>query len=193
MKCSFARRLVSLSTVCLMVAVAGSALAQAVSDDDKKFVDAALKGGMGEVELGHLAVDKGASPDVKEFGQKMVTDHTRLGNKMKTVATGIGVTPPSGASVEAMATKAKLELLSGKTFDDEYIKSMVKAHEDDLQAFRNEAASGASPAVKRAAKEGATIVQEHLAMIRKIAAAHNVSVSMNSSKPSPYGSDYRGR
>jgi putative membrane protein len=188
-KRSFVHRLASLSAFCLLVAASITVLAQAPSDDDKKFVDAALKGGIGEVELGHLATDKGVSSDVKEFGQKMVTDHTRLGNKMKTLATDIGVTPPNGAGVEAMATKTKLELLSGKTFDDEYIKAMVKDHEDDLQAFRNEATNGVSPAVKRAAREGATVVQEHLAMIRKIAAAHNVSVSMNTLKPSPY----RGR
>jgi len=52
---------------------------------------------------------------------------------------------------------------------------MVKDHEDDLQAFKNEAANGTSPAVKRAAHQGETVVAEHLEMIRKIAQAHNVS------------------
>lgn len=193
MKSSLLKRLASISASCLLIAATSAALAQQASDSDKKFVDEALKGGMAEVDLGHLAADKAASDDVKAFGQKMVTDHTRLGDQMKTVANDIGVNPPEGTSAEGLATKAKLSMLSGKTFDDEYIKAMVKDHEEDLKAFRNEAMNGTSPEVKRAARQGATVVQEHLAMIRKIAAAHNVSVSMNSAKPSPYGPAYRGQ
>ena len=159
----------------LLLATASAAFGQAPSDDDKHFVEAALKGGMGEVELGKLAAQKGASDDVKMFAQKMVTDHTKLGDKMKAVAAEIGVKPPDMSNAGSMAEKTKLEVLSGKTFDDAYISAMVKDHEDDLQAFKNEAANGTSPAVKRAAHQGETVVAEHLEMIRKIAQAHNVS------------------
>jgi putative membrane protein len=66
-------------------------------------------------------------------------------------------------------------VLSGKSFDDAYISAMVKDHEEDLQAFKNEAANGSSPEVKRAAHQGEMVVSEHLEMIRKIAQTHNVS------------------
>ena len=152
------------------------------SDDDKHFVEAALKGGMGEVELGQLAVKKGNSDDVKQFAQKMVDDHTKLGDKMKTVAGDIGVNPPGTESVGGMATKAKLEVLSGDAFDKAYIGAMLKDHEDDLAAFKKEAADGSSAEVKTAARQGETVVAHHLMMIRKIAQAHNVSASAG--KPS---------
>ena len=138
---------------------------------------------MSEVDLGQLAVKKGNSEDVKTFGQKMVDDHTKLGDKMKTVAGDIGVTPPSVQSAGGMATKAKLEVLSGDSFDKAYISAMVKDHEDDLADFKKEAMNGTSPEVKTAAREGATVVSHHLMMIKKIAAAHNVTASNH--KPSP--------
>jgi len=129
------------------------------SDDDKKFVEAALKGGMAEVDL----------------GQMMVTDHTRLGDKMKTVAADVGVTPPTMTTPSDVALKAKLELLSGDTFDKSYISAMVKDHEEDLKDFQKEAAGATSPEVKKAAHEGELVVRHHLTMIRKIAQAHNVT------------------
>jgi putative membrane protein len=172
----------SLSASFMFLAASSALYAQAASDDDKYFVEAAMKGGMAEVDLGQLAVKKGVSEDVKQFGQHMVDDHTRMGEKMKAVAGEIGVKPPDMTSASDMALKAKLELLSGDAFDKAYISAMVKDHEDDLADFKKEAATGSSPAVKNAARDGETIVARHLAMIRKIAQAHNVSASFR--KPS---------
>jgi putative membrane protein len=177
------QRLVSIAASLLLTAAPIAVIAQAgASDDDKHFVEAALKGGMAEVELGKLAADKGASEDVKMFGRKMVEDHTKMGDQMKTVAAKVGVTPPSMSGAEAMAEKAKLEMLSGKSFDDAYIKAMVKDHEEDLADFKKEAETGTSPSVKNAARQGETVVSHHLAMIRKIAQDHNVTASYR--KPS---------
>jgi len=160
----------------LALSATTAAMAQtAASDSDKHFVDAALKGGMAEVELGKLAENKGASEDVKRFGARMVTDHEKLGDKMKAVAGQIGVTPPDMTTASDMALKAELEVLSGKSFDDAYISAMLKDHEQDLDDFKKEVSDASSPAVKRAAQLGETVISQHLEMIRKIAKAHGVS------------------
>src|SRR5258707_15546610 len=49
---------------------------------DKMFLRKAAQGGLAEVQLGHLAVQKAGSQEVKDFGQKMVADHTALNNEM---------------------------------------------------------------------------------------------------------------
>jgi putative membrane protein len=166
----------SICASAVLLAATSAAFAQSnASNDDKKFVEAALKGGMSEVDLGNLAVKKGASEDVKHFGQMMVEDHTKLGDKMKTVASEVGVTPPSMTTPSDIALKTKLEVLSGDTFDKAYISAMVKDHEEDLNDFKKEAAGATSPAVKKAAHEGELVVSRHLTMIRKIATAHNVT------------------
>jgi putative membrane protein len=142
---------------------------------DKHFVTAALRGGMAEVELGKLAAEKGTSDDVKQFGQKMVTDHTQLGDQMKQVAQQIGATQPSAMSAADLALVAKLKVLSGNAFDKAYIQAMVKDHENDLGDFNKEIAGGSSSVVKDAAREGAKVIQEHLDMIKKIAQTNNVA------------------
>jgi putative membrane protein len=145
------------------------------SASDKQFVSEALTGGMAEVQLGQLASQKSSSDDVKQFGQKMVEDHTRLGDRMKGVASQIGVTPPDSISPKDQALMARLHGLSREQFDRVYIRAMVRDHEKDLQAFKAEAASTSSPAVREAATQGEQIVSHHLDMIRQIAQSHNVT------------------
>jgi putative membrane protein len=171
------RAFVSLSWSCILLAASAAALAQASGDAsaaDKHFVNEALMGGMAEVQLGQLASQKGTSQDVKQFGQKMVEDHTKLGDQMKGVAGQIGVTPPTALSPQAQALKTRLDGLSGAQFDRAYIRAMVKDHEKDLKAFQGEAANGSSQAVKDAAGQGATVVSGHLDMIKQIASTHHV-------------------
>jgi putative membrane protein len=144
---------------------------------DKKFVHAALQGGMAEVEMGNMAAEHGTSDDVKQFGQKMVADHTDMGNQMKLVAQQIGVTPPDGISPMQKATELKLKALSGDAFDKAYIQSMLKDHREDLKEFKAEAASGQSDLVKDAATKGSTMIAEHLQMIEEIAKTHNIETA----------------
>jgi putative membrane protein len=136
---------------------------------DKVFVENALKGGMAEVQLGQLALQKSSNDDVKQFAQKMIDDHTKMGDQMKPIAQQIGVKIPNGPSSKDKSTIAKLQVLNGDAFDKAYIKDMVKDHKTDLNDFKSEAQNGSNPAVKDAASQGAQIVNEHLQMIQQIA------------------------
>jgi putative membrane protein len=157
-------------------AVAQNGMSGQASPADKHFVKEALMGGMAEVQLGQLAEQKASSDDVKQFGQKMVEDHTKLGDQMKGVAGQIGVTPPSAVAPKEQALMTRLQGMSGEQFDKAYIRAMVRDHEKDLQAFKTEASSGTSPAVKDAANQGAQVVSGHLDMIKQIAETHHVNM-----------------
>ncbi len=146
------------------------------SQADKMFAKKALQGGMAEVQLGQLAAQNGGSQDVKDFGQKMVTDHTKLGDQMKPIAQQMGVTPPSSVSAKDQALMTKLQGESGKQFDNTYIKAMVKDHRMDSMEFRKEARMGKDQALKDAASNGEQVIQEHLQMIEQIAKTHHVMV-----------------
>ena len=152
-----------------------------ISGTDRLFVKEALQGGMAEVELGQLAAEKGASDDVKQFGQQMVEDHGKLGDKMREVASQVDVKPPDSISGKDRALKVKLQALSGEEFDKAYIRAMVKDHKKDLDDFKIEASNGASP-VKDAATQGQEIIAHHLEMIRQIAEVHGVADTKSSGK-----------
>jgi putative membrane protein len=142
---------------------------------DQEFVKKALEGGAAEVQLGQLAQQKSQSEDVKQFAQKMVEDHTRLGDRMKPIAQQLGVKEPKAPSKKEKALAAKLEALSGQQFDEAYIKAMVKDHKQDLKEFQNEAQTAQNPNVKQAAQQGVGVISQHLQLIEQIAQNHNVA------------------
>ena len=133
-----------------------------LSPADQKFVKEAAEGGMAEVELGQLAVQKASSNDVKKFGQRMVDDHTKANDKLKELASSKGISLPQSPSAKDEATKARLEKLSGEQFDKAYMKDMVKDHKEDVAAFQKESNSGKDSAVKSFASETLPTLQDHL-------------------------------
>ncbi len=139
------------------------------SSMDKKFVEHAMAGSSAEIKLGQMAQQKASSEQVKQFGQKMVEDHTKLNDQMKPIAEQMGVSMTSGVPSEDQGLQAKLDGLSGDAFDKAYMKAMVKDHEKDLKEFKKESKSGKSAAVKDAATQGSQVIQEHLQMAQQVA------------------------
>jgi putative membrane protein len=150
-------------------------LTLAAENPDAAFFKHAAEGGIAEVEAGTLAQSKGNSQAVKDFGSMMVTDHSAANDKLKGIAAQENISLPTTSSVKQMATKAKLELLSGDTFDKAYIKDQVVAHERTVTLFRKEIASGSDSQAKDFATATLPTIRAHLKKIRSIAAAAGVS------------------
>lgn len=142
---------------------------------DKKFVFGALEGGLAEVALGKLALEKSSNADVKQFAQMMVDDHTKLGEAMKPVAEQLGVKVPTQLSKKDKSTEAKLSALSGAEFDKAYVELMVKDHKKDYSEFQTEAKSAVIPSVQKAALTGEPIIKSHLDQIQQIAKSTTVA------------------
>ncbi len=150
-------------------------LAGAADSPDSAFYKKAAEGGIAEVEAGKVAQQKTSNPQVKDFGAMMVKDHTSAGEKLKAIANSKGITLPSDSSVGQMADKAKLEVLSGDTFDKSYMKGQISAHQDTIALFQKEIDSGQDPDAKSFATKALPTVRAHLKAINSIAAAAGVS------------------
>lgn len=144
---------------------------------DKAFIHQALQGGMAQIQLGQLALQKSSNPDVKEFAQKMVDEHTKLGDAMKQLAQQMKVKPPNSPSGKDKSTIAKLNALNGDAFDKAYIEDMVKDHKQDEKDFKQEAENASNPALKSLASQGSQMIDQHLQMIEQIAQKNNVDAS----------------
>jgi putative membrane protein len=153
--------------------VAASICAQAPppdagSADLEDFARKAALGGMTEVELGRLAVERASNARVKEFGQRMVDDHSRTSTELKLAARDQGIALPGELDREHQAAVDKLSRLSGSAFDQAYMRDMVMDHEEDVAEFARAAQhSGDSPIKSFAARSLATL-QDHLKMARDI-------------------------
>jgi putative membrane protein len=140
-----------------------------VSHSDAAFLKDGAEGGMDEVKLGELALQNGVGDRVKQFGQRMVDDHTKMNNELQPLAARKHVTLPTDISVRQHASYKLLSAKSGEEFDKSYISSMVKDHEEDIAAFQKEASNGTDADVKALASKALPTLQEHLRMAQDIA------------------------
>jgi len=146
---------------------AGPALA-AVSAADKTFATEAAEGGMAEVQLGQLAAQKASSPQVKEFAQRMVTDHSQANQELMQVAKQQGVVVPTQLDSKERNEMDTLRNLSGAQFDSAYMQHMLQDHQKDVADFQKQAQSGSDPALKAFAQKSLPILQQHLQMAQSI-------------------------
>jgi len=142
--------------------------AAAAKVDDKAFLKEAAQGGMTEVELGKLAAQKASNADVKQFGQKMVDDHTKANDQLKEVASKENVQIPDALDSKHQSRIDKLSKLSGPAFDKAYVKDQLKDHQADVKDFSAEAQNGSDPNVKAFASSTLPTLQQHLELVKNL-------------------------
>ncbi|UKT65259.1 DUF4142 domain-containing protein [Pedobacter mucosus] len=140
----------------------------AVDESDSKFATEAATGGMAEVALGKLALEKSTNAQVKEFATMMVNDHGKANAELMTLAQTKNITLPADVDDEHKKKMADLTKLTGANFDKEYVSAMVDGHEKTLKLMQDEAKDGKDAELKTFASNTAPVVQTHLTMIKKI-------------------------
>jgi len=149
---------------------------------DKQFVRTATAGNLGEVKLATLATQKGG-PDVKVMAQKIADDHAAMNKDMATVADSMGVMLPKKVGKEDQAEYEKLNSLSGKDFDTEYLTYTVKAHWQDVHSFYMEATSSADTELQAEVVKAMGTMRQHFGLITKAATAEGITLPPRPPRP----------
>jgi len=178
-----------------MPAFAGQSASKATTrssgSGDVNFIYDAAKGGMAEVQLGQLAADKASSEDVKKFGQRMVSDHSKANDELKTLAQSKGITLPSDVDAKDKATHDRLAKMSGASFDRAYMQHMLSDHRKDVNEFKKESTSGKDPDVKAWASKTLPTLEEHLKEAQNTTKAVGTSGTMSKKSKSAKGTSGR--
>lgn len=135
---------------------------------DNQFITKAAEGGMAEVEMGQLATQHASNGKVKQFGQRMVDDHSKANDDLKKTASQKGITVPTTVNAKQKATMDRLSKLNGAEFDRAYMQDMVRDHREDVAEFKKEANSGDDPDVKAFASKTLPTLEDHLKMAEEI-------------------------
>lgn len=144
---------------CVTALAVPKALAQ--TDDDKKFLANAAQSDRNEIALSEVAEQKATNPAVKEFARKMVTEHKEMSESMKPFAEKWGINPPAGLDSDHQKDLDKLNGLSGKDFDKQYMDDMESDHAKALDAFTKEAKDTKDAKFRAAVLKGKTRVAAH--------------------------------
>jgi putative membrane protein len=140
-----------------------------LTNQDQKFVMEAAQGGMMEVELGRLAAQKASSADVKAFGQRMVTDHSKANQELMTLASSKGLTLTTTLPADMQKQRDKLASLSGAEFDRMYMSHMLKDHKKDVSEFEKESQKATDTGIRSFAQKTLPVLREHLTLAESTA------------------------
>ena len=144
----------------------------AVDKDCSEFMVGAASGGMMEVDLGKLALEKAKNQRVKDFGSMMVRDHSKAGDELKGLAASKNVTLPAGVSEDQQKHMDDLSKKSGSDFDKAYMKMMVNGHKEVADNFDKASKNATDADVKAWAAKTLPTIRMHLdsaqAIIKKL-------------------------
>ncbi len=135
-------------------------------EDDQEFVVKAASGGLMEVELGKIAAQNAASAKVKEFGQRMVKDHSKANDELKALASAKNISIPATPGEDHQKHIDNLKAKKGAEFDKDYIDMMVDDHEEDIKDYEKAASDGKDAQIKAFAQSKVLILKQHLEMAR---------------------------
>ena len=107
--------------------------------DSQKFLTEAIQGNYAESKMGDLAQSNGQSPEVKSYGQMLITDHNAANQKAMDAAKSLGVTPPTEPNAKQKSDYAKMAKMKGAAFDKMFAQHMVLDHRKDIKAYEKAA------------------------------------------------------
>jgi putative membrane protein len=136
---------------------------------DQEFMKKAAQANLAEIEAGKLAASKATTDDVRQFGQKMQEDHSKVLDELQTLAKSKGVTLPGAPDEQHKALAKKLADTSGKDFDRTYAtKAGVADHKAAKELFEKGTKSK-DREISAFAKKVLPDIEHHLEMAQQMA------------------------
>ena len=161
------------SKTILFLAISGaSGAAMAAEAEDSPpaptvFVQKAAQDGMTEVELGKLALDKSKNAEVRDFAQRMVTDHGKANKELSTLASANGIDAPKKLDAEHQAIVNDMKALDGAQFDSTYSRHMNMDHTKAITLFEAES-KAPDKALADFAQKTLPTLHEHKQLAKKL-------------------------
>jgi len=141
------------------------------SGTDKLFLRQAAIGGRTEVELGKLAQQKGHAQAVRDFGERMVSDHSQANDHLMRLGKDVSPSIPKDPDPAHKRMRDELNQPSGKDFDIAYMASQIQAHQKTANLLLWEISFGQSAELTKYAADTLPTVMEHLEIAKQQYAA----------------------
>jgi putative membrane protein len=128
-----------LASVMFLAFASPAARAQAPAPNDAQIAAIVVTANQVDIDAGKLAQSVSANSEVKEFAQRMVTDHSGVNIAATELVTKLKVKPeenPTSKSLKSSGddTLKRLKGLKGAAFDKAYVENEVSYHQTVLDA-----------------------------------------------------------
>jgi putative membrane protein len=137
-----------------------------LSWSDRRFVNKVADGNQDEVQLAQLAAQRASNPDVRNFAQQLVSDHTSMGSELQSLAStkNVKLDKDNNQSREYKRLSNK----SGQDFDREFVDHMVDEHEKDIKDFEKASTDAKDTELRSFASKHLADLKQHLATAQNL-------------------------
>ena len=135
---------------------------------DQVFAAAATSGGLSEVAMARIAMQRASSDEVKLFAQRMINDHSKATNELINLATSRAMPLPMALDLGDRAAEAVLSGKSGDDFDKGYIHQQLAAHMGAVALFEAESMRGQDPQLKAWAAKMLPALKDHKQQVKRM-------------------------
>lgn len=124
----------------VLALAASAASAQSSGPNDAQIAAIVVTANQVDIDAGKLAVSKSTDKSVKEFAQRMITDHTGVNQAATDLVTKLKVKPEENSTSKGLQksgdeTLKRLSGLKGAAFDKAYVDNEVTYHQTVLDAL----------------------------------------------------------
>jgi putative membrane protein len=141
-----------------------------LTSGDTKFVSRQLEGNMAEIKLAQLALKQSQDKNVRNFAQKLITDHTQAYQTLLPMAQRQNIAEPTTLTTRQQEMFERLSKLDGVAFDVTYTNDMIRMHEMTIKALNDELTHGQSQWLNTWVQNTRPVVQQHLALAQQLKA-----------------------
>ncbi len=143
----------------------------ALAANDKDFIVYAAETDLAAARFGQIARQRAVSDQIRQFGQMINDDHTDNLKRLASIAAKTGATVPDTLDNKRMKIYQNLKRAKVKSFDHQYLKSLVNGHEEALESFKQEAAHSSNQDLAAYAKDTLSKLEQHLKQAKELAAS----------------------
>jgi putative membrane protein len=135
--------------------------------NDSEFMMSAAHSDQNEIQLSKMALAKGVTGMTQTFANQMIADHTKSTAMLKPIAAKAGVTLPTDMDADHKAMAPEFQKLTGKAFEDKYIKQMVADHQKTANTMASHQQMTKNTALQGFITTTLPVVEGHLDMANK--------------------------
>jgi putative membrane protein len=139
----------------------------AVSTQDRTYLTDSASGALWEVAGGRIAQTNSTRADVRAFGQRMVTDHSRQYADARRVAAQVGERAPTSPDPTQQHDLGLFRQARGTTFDCVYLSTEWTDHLADIASTQLELSAGKDARVRAYAARNLPVLRQHLALVER--------------------------
>jgi len=136
------------------------------------FVEKAAMGDQFEIESSKLALQKATDPQIKQFAQQMIDEHSKSSDNLKATlqSAGANMSPPAGLTLDGkhQALMDKLQKASGKEFERLYVQIQRDGHKEAVDLFSKYSKDGKEASLKGFAQETLPVIERHYQHVQSL-------------------------